>query len=241
MLEDLSLTLPRFRAYEQTIPMNDALETSLFAVYTEVIFSTHARYTFSELGRMVCGKCSLSHSTLLTQVVLLLRNAWPELRGDCTRTIQRIKRLSATAEREVGLTRMRLDTQKYQQVLDLMASLQTKDTKPKSKTSHYLPFTETARFCGREDILSEIDQALDSNTGAQLKTFAVYGMGGVGKTQVALRYASYSRTKYDAVLWVSADNPMTIAQSFRAVAKSLGLVEPDVEIDDNEIMMAVKK
>lgn len=37
MLEELSLTLPRFRAYEQTIPMNNDLETSLLAVYTEVI------------------------------------------------------------------------------------------------------------------------------------------------------------------------------------------------------------
>ena len=37
MLEELSLTLPRFRGYEQNLPMDKALETSLLNVYTEVI------------------------------------------------------------------------------------------------------------------------------------------------------------------------------------------------------------
>lgn len=37
MLEELSLTLPRFRMYERTLPHNQELETSLLAVYTEVI------------------------------------------------------------------------------------------------------------------------------------------------------------------------------------------------------------
>jgi hypothetical protein len=37
MLEELSLTLPRFRTYERTLPMSQELEDSLLAVYTEVI------------------------------------------------------------------------------------------------------------------------------------------------------------------------------------------------------------
>ena len=36
MLEELSLSLPRFRAYEKTLPMDEALETSLLDVYTEM-------------------------------------------------------------------------------------------------------------------------------------------------------------------------------------------------------------
>lgn len=37
MLEELSLTLPRFRYYEKSLPMDDAFETALVDVYTEVI------------------------------------------------------------------------------------------------------------------------------------------------------------------------------------------------------------
>lgn len=36
MLEEVSLSLPRFRTYENTLPMNEALETSLLAAYTEM-------------------------------------------------------------------------------------------------------------------------------------------------------------------------------------------------------------
>ena len=36
MLEELSLSLPRFKAYENTLPMNEAFESSLLAAYTEM-------------------------------------------------------------------------------------------------------------------------------------------------------------------------------------------------------------
>lgn len=37
MLDELSLTLPRLKSYERTVPMNADLEDSLLEIYTEVI------------------------------------------------------------------------------------------------------------------------------------------------------------------------------------------------------------
>jgi len=37
MLQDLSLSLPRFRSYEETLPMTEGLESALIEVYTEMI------------------------------------------------------------------------------------------------------------------------------------------------------------------------------------------------------------
>ena len=37
MLDELSLSLPRFRVYEETLPMNKDLETALVDVYSEMI------------------------------------------------------------------------------------------------------------------------------------------------------------------------------------------------------------
>ena len=37
MLDELSWSLPRFRAYEETLPMNKALESALLDDYTEMI------------------------------------------------------------------------------------------------------------------------------------------------------------------------------------------------------------
>jgi len=36
MLEELSMSLPRFKAYEKTLPMDEAFESSLLAAYTEM-------------------------------------------------------------------------------------------------------------------------------------------------------------------------------------------------------------
>ena len=36
MLEELSMSLPRFRSYENILPMNEALESSFLAAYTEM-------------------------------------------------------------------------------------------------------------------------------------------------------------------------------------------------------------
>lgn len=36
MLEELSMSLPRFKAYENTLPMNEAFETALLAAYSEM-------------------------------------------------------------------------------------------------------------------------------------------------------------------------------------------------------------
>jgi hypothetical protein len=66
-------------------------------------------------------------------------------------------------------------------------------------------------------------------------------MGGVGKTQIALKYANDSHAKYSAIFWISADNFLTIGQSFREIAKILGLTEPDAETDDNAVMLQVKE
>ncbi|RJE22879.1 NB-ARC domain protein [Aspergillus sclerotialis] len=226
MLEELGLTLPRFRAYEQTIPMNEDLETSLLAVYTEVI----------------CFYARTIHFFRSRKNVLLLRNSWSEFRGDFNRTIQRIKRLSMAVEREVELTRMRLDTQKYQEVLDLMSSLNPHTINGEAKVRHYIPFTESSRFWGREDILIAIDGALRTNKSARtLRSYAIYGIGGVGKTQIALRYANQARGKFNGIFWISADNSRTIAQSLMEMLKTLNLIQLDMETDNNAVLLEVKK
>lgn len=36
MLDEMSMSLPRFKSYEKTLPMNDALESALLDVYVEM-------------------------------------------------------------------------------------------------------------------------------------------------------------------------------------------------------------
>jgi NB-ARC domain len=219
MLEELSMTLPRFRIYEQTLPMDKALETALLDVYTEII----------------CFYARTIHFFRRHPHTLLVQNAWADLRGDFGQTLRRIKRMSAAVESEADQARMRKERNKYAEVLDVLKALQ--DSKISGDTAtpqcYLVPYQPNTRFWGREQALQEIKMYLaaeSNNTG--LKTFALYGMGGVGKTQIALRYAEIYQREYDAVLWVTANNWIGVAQSMQDIAQSLGLIESNDELKD---------
>ncbi|KAK6337134.1 hypothetical protein TWF718_009918 [Orbilia javanica] len=80
-----------------------------------------------------------------------------------------------------------------------------------------LPFARLSPFYGREDILSEILETLKPEEGRQQlqsrKTIALHGMGGLGKSQIALEYAYRHAELYSTILWVDATNWNTINDS----------------------------
>jgi tetratricopeptide (TPR) repeat protein len=77
-------------------------------------------------------------------------------------------------------------------------------------------------FTGREEIIDQLRQGVESQVTAVLPR-ALHGIGGVGKTQVAIEYAYRYRSHYDVVWWVSADQPSLVPSSLAALAQSLNL------------------
>lgn len=49
----------------------------------------------------------------------------------------------------------------------------------------------------------------------------LYGLGGVGKTQLALSYTMAKSTHYRAIFWVASTSKQTIYDSFRQIAQSI--------------------
>jgi hypothetical protein len=242
MIEDLALTLPRLKCCEHTISMGADMELVLLALYREFIcFYARTIRLLRDSRHCKYRVLKLTHDSKLNLQAFLLRSSWPTIRADFRRTIQRAKRLSSDIEREVDVCRMQLVNQKYRVVLDFMAELKTQSSKNVNQVTHYLPLAECSHFYGRDDILRLIDEALFvSPSTRSLRSFALYGMGGVGKTQIALKYANASREKFDVILWISAENPVTIWQSFRRISKILDLIEPDTELNDHAIIVKVK-
>lgn len=64
---------------------------------------------------------------------------------------------------------------------------------------------EVAHFKGREKELKELEELLKENKG--IKTFLwIYGMGGLGKTQLCRRFCSIIENQYAYIGWVSYQN-----------------------------------
>lgn len=75
-----------------------------------------------------------------------------------------------------------------------------------------------------EDRLSPLRQLQSDEDEVKLKTFAICGPGGIGKTQVANEFATTHKDIYEAIFWVHAQKATTLADEFSHAAESLGLV-----------------
>jgi hypothetical protein len=124
--------------------------------------------------------------------------------------IQHVEQMALIADRQshmVGLT-------KYYNALALQA-----DSKSLSTPFHTIPVPRNTRFFGRTDILQDIDEYFSSSSPLSgIHSLAIYGLGGVGKTQSALEYAWKKHEVLDVVLWVPAENEITIQQALSHVA-----------------------
>jgi tetratricopeptide (TPR) repeat protein len=77
-------------------------------------------------------------------------------------------------------------------------------------------------FTGRDDLLAKLRAGVTTTVTAVVP-HALQGMGGVGKTQVAIEYAYRFRSEYDLVWWISADQPALVRSSLAALAPHLRL------------------
>ncbi|NUR71633.1 MAG: tetratricopeptide repeat protein [Hamadaea sp.] len=78
-------------------------------------------------------------------------------------------------------------------------------------------------FTGREELLAELHQRLHSGQPAVVQ--ALRGLGGVGKTQIAIEYAHRYADEYDLVWWVNAEDPDLIGEQLAALSVRLRLAD----------------
>jgi hypothetical protein len=96
-----------------------------------------------------------------------------------------------------------------------------------------VPHGRNPNFMGRADLLAALDTAFTPGQPVVLAhTHAVHGLGGVGKTQLAVEYAYLHRQDYDVIWWLRSEEPATLAADYAGLAKELGLPEAGEDIDE---------
>ncbi|KAI9794810.1 MAG: hypothetical protein M1816_002938 [Peltula sp. TS41687] len=85
-------------------------------------------------------------------------------------------------------------------------------------------------FFGRSDILKTLDtvllpsqETIVSSEPQETKHVILCGMGGIGKTEVALEFAYSRQSKFDAIFWIRADDVDKLEMDFSEIATLLGL------------------
>ena len=103
-----------------------------------------------------------------------------------------------------------------------------------------VPYRRNPFFTGREEILAHLYTVLrSSRTAALTQAQAISGLGGIGKTQIAIEYAYRYRDHYQAIFWVNASTREALNTDFAALVAYLGL--PEQYERDQDIVVPVVK
>lgn len=78
---------------------------------------------------------------------------------------------------------------------------------------------EIEHFVAREEELEEMHMALSGDSSRL--TVILHGLGGIGKTQLAIAYAKRYKDSYSAIFWLNIKDEDSVKQSFAKVARQI--------------------
>jgi hypothetical protein len=93
------------------------------------------------------------------------------------------------------------------------------------------------RFSGRDGMLTALRRRLRAREGT-LVVQALYGLGGVGKTQLALEYAHRFAADYHLLWWIDAEQPVLIPDQLATLATRLDLPSGPTVADTVDRLLA---
>ncbi|MDQ1306988.1 MAG: hypothetical protein QG671_2820, partial [Actinomycetota bacterium] len=87
-------------------------------------------------------------------------------------------------------------------------------------------------FTGRDALLEQLHgQLLEGSRELALLPHAVHGLGGVGKTHLAIEYAWRYLHEYQLVWWIPSESVTTVRTSLVALAQTMGVATPGQDTD----------
>lgn len=107
-------------------------------------------------------------------------------------------------------------------------------------------FPEAAQFVAREHELSKMHELLYGHSSRA--AVILHGLGGIGKTQLAVEYIRRHKEKHTAIFWLNANDEDSLRLSYRGIAQQVlqchpstsGLSSVDLEGDLDRVASAVK-
>ncbi|KFZ14930.1 hypothetical protein V502_05841 [Pseudogymnoascus sp. VKM F-4520 (FW-2644)] len=110
-----------------------------------------------------------------------------------------------------------------------LSSRETNSADNKDKSSlaklFIVPFSRDEHFVGREDILHQLDLGGQQEALKKHGRHALVGLGGVGKSQIAIEYAYRARKQRPqvSVFWIHASTKTRFEQAYQEMAERLEL------------------
>ena len=103
-----------------------------------------------------------------------------------------------------------------------------------------MPYQRNPHFIGRDELLQQIHQTLCETKPKKFNhRLAIYGMGGVGKTQIAIEYVYRFKDYYKMIFWISAATEATLFSGSQEIATRTQCVPENSNLKPSEIVKRV--
>jgi hypothetical protein len=109
-----------------------------------------------------------------------------------------------------------------------------------------LSIPKAAQFVSREKELVEMHRLLHGHSARS--TIILHGLGGIGKTQLAIEYTRRYKEKYTAIFWLNANDENSLKLSFQDITQQILRDHPSasmlagLDLDGNldQVLLTVK-
>ncbi|KAI3190748.1 hypothetical protein CBS147311_9727 [Penicillium roqueforti] len=93
----------------------------------------------------------------------------------------------------------------------------------KDRRHWMIPFARNPRFVGRQQEIDHLENFISKSSGPN--KIAIHGLGGIGKTQIALELAYRMREKNPecSIFWIPCTNYESVEQTYLNIALALGI------------------
>ncbi|KAK5399987.1 hypothetical protein LTR06_011353 [Exophiala xenobiotica] len=104
------------------------------------------------------------------------------------------------------------------------------------------PHIDAKLFIGREEEMAQIGEVLRPvDFSPEQRRLVLGGTGGMGKTQLAIAFATRHHQAYDSVFWLNATSEATLKDSFRLVAEAIFDVQEAQVLKDEQSLIQTRR
>ena len=175
----------------------------------------------------------------LKQIALLDRLIEKMLPTSTDSPLRRARKAIVSVRKEKDLAAIQSTLRGYEGTLTLYfseRSVASTAIVTGENTYYEIPSLQVLQFVERVELLEEIEASFANTTGntSHPKIVVLLGMGGQGKTQLALEYCRVARSsgKFQAIFWIDASSSNTVSRGLETIAAKIsgpGRVFDDIE------------
>ena len=250
MIQQLTHDMEIFRIHKDVFTRESRMDEALVEIYMAIIKWGVFCIRFMGDNQFSENFFLESCRYVLIKIANLGKNAWPTFRRKFDETcnavntrMAQIKELILAYSSRGMRQHQQTHAQNIRQLEQLgMQSREYKDDSREFKPRNNIPMPRNDSFFGRKVMLSQVRLALDHDPpNIRLRSLALWGTGGIGKTQIALAYARERKEKgVKAIFWISCETQMARNQGYTEVALLLGLQGASEESHDQNRLLVTK-